>query len=76
MDDLAVKLDDLFHLSVLSGFPCCRRHGRLGVWHDEHPGLDLINVGVPEATLRRVEGLVQRGCDHVFDADETSILVR
>lgn len=65
---LAVELHDLRHLHVLGHLP--RRAGHAAVRHDEHPGLNLVGVRVPEPALRAGERLVERGRYHVFDADE------
>jgi len=41
--------------------------------HDQHAALDFEDVGVPSFALLGLEGGVQVGGDHVFDADEAGV---
>lgn len=72
MENLAVKCDNLFHLLVLSDFPDSGGDtGRAG--HEQHAGLYFEDVRVPVLAFFGLQGLVEAGADHVFDADETSV---
>lgn len=68
----AVQADDLLHLFRLGGLPDAGREA-VGARHDQHPALDFEDVAVPEAALGGVEGFVEDGADHVFDADEARV---
>jgi hypothetical protein len=72
VEDLAVQCDDLFHLFVLCDFPDSR--GDTGrARHEQHAGLYFEDVRVPVFALVLLEGFVEAGTDHVFDADEAGI---
>lgn len=64
---------DLLHLGRLGRLPGLLQSGARGSRHDEHAGLDLEDMRVPELSLRRREGFIQLGCYHVFDAYELGV---
>lgn len=61
----------LLHLLILSNLP--RRVWDGGLRHDEHAGLDLKDVAVPQLAFLRVQRLVQSRRDHVLDADDARV---
>ncbi len=42
-------------------------------WHDQHATFDFEDVGVPELALVGVQGFVEGGADHIFDANEAGV---
>ena len=68
--DLAVELNDLFHFSGLGLVPSCLGNQSRRLGHYEHAGFDFEDVRVPEFALLCIEGLVERGGNHVLDAED------
>jgi hypothetical protein len=55
----------LLHLLVLGEFPDSFRNG-CRLRHDQHTGLDLEDMRVPELLLFLVERVIESWRDHVF----------
>lgn len=72
--DLSVQPHNLLHLLRLGLLPEHVHYDGLG--HDEHPGLDFVDVTMPQLALLGIKALIQRGRDHVFDADDARAGVR
>ena len=75
MEDFAIQMDHLLHLSVLGNLP--DGLGYTGwTWHEKHAGFNFEDVRMPKLALFLVECLIESRCDHVFDTNKASIWFR
>lgn len=69
---LAIKADDFLHRGVLLPLPVFDADV-LGSRQDQHAGLDLELVRVPELLLLGLKGLVHVAWHHVLDPDDLGV---